>query len=308
MIKSVFSVCENNVFAFSELGFLFNVQPYIEPAAGMTFARNVFAQITPADTPPLGISTNDYTAATLAASCSIMQNPQQAAVYNFSESTTPALSTPVIAEWDCNLYFNVSHVPNASSPWDAHAVAADPQFVGAATPPWLRTVADLALPPSSPAFALPGFRRIAVERMGLEADFSFDLGSWARRNAQTEKVQAETYDRQVGLWREGSFGISPGPHGWPFAPGAWAMFSRVDVANATRLRLRVQPAAPGLRVGLALGAPDNVVATFDADAAGAAVGVMGVFEVPLAEPLAVAGGRFFLLPSKICVIDWWMLP
>ena len=308
MIKSIFSVCENNVFAFSELGFLFNIQPYIEPAAGMTFARNVFAEITPADTPPLGISTNDYTAATLAASCSIMQNPQQAAVYNFSESTTPALSTPVIAEWDCNIYWDVSHMPNASSPWDAHAVAADPQFVGAATPPWLRTVADLALPPSSPAFALPGFRRIAVERMGLEADFSFDLGSWARRNAQTEKVQAETYDRQVGLWREGSFGISPGPHGWPFAPGAWAMFSRVDVANATRLRLRVQPAAPGLRVGLALGAPDNVVATFDADAAGAAVGVMGVFEVPLAEPLAVAGGRFFLLPSEGCVIDWWMLP
>jgi len=86
------------------------------------------------------------------------------------------------------------------------------------------------------------------------------------------------------------------------------MFSRVDVANATRLRLRVQPAAAGLRVALALGAPGNVVATFDADAADAAAGAMGVFEVPLAEPLAVVGGRFFLLPSEGCVIDWWMLP
>jgi hypothetical protein len=308
MIKSIYSVCENNVFAFSELGFLFNIQPYIEPAAGMTFARNIFAAIAPADAPPLGISINDYTAATLAASCSIMENAQQAAVYNFSATTTPSLSTPVIAEWDFNLYFNASHAPNASAPWDAHAVAADPQFVGAATPPWLRTVADLVLPPSSPAFALPGFRRIAVERMGLEADFSFDLGTWARRSAQTEKVQAETYDRQVGLWREGSYGISPGAKGWPFAPGAWAMYSRVDVANATRLRLRVRPAAAGLRVALALGAPDNVVATFDADAAGAVVGAMGVFDAPLAEPLAVVGGRFFLLPSEGCVIDWFMLP
>jgi len=70
----------------------------------------------------------------------------------------------------------------------------------------------------------------------------------------------------------------------------------------------VRPAAAGLRVALALGAPGNVVATFDADAAGAAAGVMGVFEVPLDEPLDVVGGRVFLLPSDRCVIDWWMLP
>ena len=354
MIKSVFSVCENNVVAYSELGFLFNIQPYIEPAAAMTFARNVFAFLAPAGAPPLGISVNAYTAGTLATSCSIMEDRAQAAVYNFTAASVPSLATPVIAEWDYNLYFNASHGANASAPWDAHAVEADPGFVGAATPPWLRTVADLALAPGSPAFALPGFRRIAVELMGLEADFSFDLGAWARRSAQAEKVQAETCacarptalhaqaqrhgrapahtaatptrphatitttalpppppsadDRQVGLWREGSYGISPGAGGWPFAAGAWALYRRVDVAGATRLRVRLQPRAAGLRVALALGAPANVLATFDADAAGAAVGVMAVFEVPLAQPLTVAGGLVFLLPSEGCVIDWFMLP
>ena len=115
-------------------------------------------------------------------------------------------------------------------------------------------------------------------------------------------------DRQVGLWREGSYAISPGPKGWPFSAGAWALFRRVDVAGATRLRLRVQPVAGGLRVSLALGEPANVVATFDADAAGAAVGAMAVFEVPLAEPLTVVGGLIFLLPSAACLIDWFMLP
>ena len=92
------------------------------------------------------------------------------------------------------------------------------------------------------------------------------------------------------------------------SPGAWALFRRVDVAGATRLRLRVQPVAGGLRVVLALGEPANVVATFDADAAGAAVGTMAVFEVPLAEPLTVVGGLIFLLPSAACLIDWFMLP
>ena len=308
LIKSVFSVAENNVFAFSELGFLFNIAPYIEPAAAMTFARNIFANIVAADAPPLNISTNDFTAGTLATSCSIMEDPAQASTYNFSETTVPALSTPVILEWDYNLYWNASHGAAPFGLWDTHAVAADPQFAGADTPPWLRSVADLALLPTSPAFNIPGFRRIQVESMGLDSSFPFDLGGWARRSAQTIKVQAETYDRQVGLWREGSYGISPGPRNWAFAPGAWALYKRVDVDASTRFRIRVQPAAKGLVVALAVGEPGNVVATFNADDAGAAVGVMGVYEVPLAQPLTVVGGSFFVKPSEACVIDWWMAP
>ena len=46
MIKSVGSVFENSIVADSKLGHLFNLCPFIEPAANMVFARNIFANIT----------------------------------------------------------------------------------------------------------------------------------------------------------------------------------------------------------------------------------------------------------------------
>jgi hypothetical protein len=319
MIKSIFSVCENNLFAYSELGHLANLQPYIEPAAAMTFARNLFVHLTsPPDVPPapLDLSLNAYTAADLAHSCSLMADPAAAAVYNFTNATTPARTTPVMLEFDHNLYWQAGgHAapgppPGGLPQWEAHSLAADPLLAGAATPPWQRSAADLALLPASPAYALPGFRRIAVEAIGLGGSFAFDLAGWARRGggAALEKIQAETYDRQVGLWREGSYGISPGAGGWAFAPGAWALYRRVDVAGARALRLRLAPLAPNLTVALALGTPEGLLATFDAEAAGAPRGVMGVYEVPLlGQALSVVGGELFLLPSGQCIIDWFQL-
>lgn len=315
MIKSIYSVCENNLIAYSELGHLANLQPYIEPAAAMTFARNLFVHLSSADPaalPQLDYSLNAYTAGTLADSCSLMADPAAAAVYNFSNASTPALTTPVMLEFDHNLYFDAGGhgaVPQGGGgQWDAHSVAADPLLAGAATPPWQRTHADLALLPASPALLLPGFRRIATEAMGLGAAFAFDLSGWARRcGAGFAKVQAESYDRQVGLWREGSYGISPGPQGWDFQPGAWALYRRVDVGGATRLALRVQPLVENLTIGIALGRPDGVVGLFSAASAGAPTGAMAVYTLPLTAALTVQGGEVFLLPSGKCVIDWWQL-
>ena len=354
MIKSIFSVCENNVVAYSELGHLFNLQPYIEPAAAMTFARNIFAHVVAADGGLLDLSLCDYTAADLAHSCSNMETPSLAAKYNFTNTTTPALSTPVILEFDYNMYWDCAHnatPQGGGGKWDGNAIAADPLFVGGGALPWERTVLDLALSPASPAYSLPGFRRIAVESIGLTPAFAFDLKDWARRKAQKDKVQAETCalenrsllllkcdvcvclqniarpltppllphspsppfppfpadDRQVGLWREGSYGISPGTKDWPFAPGAWALYRRVDVAAATVFRIRVKPLAASLTVGVALGTPSGLLATFDAGKSGAVVGVMGTFDVVLNEPLSVSGGAVFLLPSQGCVIDWFQL-
>ena len=307
MIKSIFSVSENNIFAFSKLGHLANLQPYIEPSAGMVFSRNIFAHMRPADGAVLDVSVCDYTALDLAHSSSLMDDPAAQAVYNFTNATVPALSTPVVLEWDYNLYWDAAHNATPLGPggaWDAHSIAADPLFVGDATPPWARGALDFALAPGSPALAIPGFRRIEVERIGLGPAFAFSLAAFARRAAQRDKVQAETYDRQVGLWREGSYGISGGAGRWPFAPGAWALYRRVDVADATVLRLRLAPGSAALTVALALGDPSGVLATF-AVPAGAAAGAMATFEVPLAAPLTVAGGDVFLLPSETCVIDWF---
>ncbi len=308
MVKSIYSVSENNVFAYSELGHLANLQPYIEPAAAMTFARNLFVHLTSAAPPALlDYSLNDYTGSDLAHSCSLMASAAAAAAYNFTNFTDPALTTPVILEFDHNLYFDAAHagIPPGSG-WDAHSVSADPLLAGdaAATPPWRRSAADLALDPASPAFALPGFRRIAVEAIGLGAAFGWDLAGWARRSG---RVQAETYDRQVGLWREGSYGISPGPGGWDFAPGAWALFRRVDAAGATRVVLRLAPQVAGLTVGIALGSPEGLVGAFSAAAAGAPLGVMAEYAVQLDQALTVQGGELFLVPSGKVVIDWFEL-
>lgn len=57
MIKSIGSVFENNLIADSTMGDLFMITPYLEPAANMIFARNLFVNITtsgarPASAPP----------------------------------------------------------------------------------------------------------------------------------------------------------------------------------------------------------------------------------------------------------------
>ena len=121
MIKSIFSVCENNVIAFVELGHAANLQPYIEPAAAMTFARNVFAHVTAADT-GMDVSINAYTTGDLATSCSLMTDPRTAALYNFTNTTVPALATPVILEWDYNLWYDTGHdaAQVAAQGWDTH--------------------------------------------------------------------------------------------------------------------------------------------------------------------------------------------
>jgi hypothetical protein len=313
MQKSIYDVFENNVIAFSVLGHAANLQPYIEPAGMMTIRRNVFAFLSPADGDgaSLTIDVNGYTAADVLHSCSLL--PGSNGAYGFTNETVPRGSDPVILELDYNLYHNASHNASDLAPsnpdWDAHSVSADPQFVGQATPAWLRTHLDLALEPSSPAFALPGFKRIETERIGLGAAFAFDLSTWARRGARGAKIQAETYDRQVGLWREGSYAISPGASSWPFDAGAWASYLRAEAASgATVFQLRIDPRDAARTVALAVGSPSAVVATFTAAAAGAPAGVVGTYNTSLPAPLVVpAGAALFLLPDGECVIDWFAL-
>lgn len=302
MQKSVYSVFENNVIASSVLGHLANLQPYIEPAAAITFARNIFAGMATADGTPMDVSVNALTYANLSTSCSSF--PALLAAYGFSASTTPSLSTPVILELDYNVYFNASYNASALAPYDAHSLNADPQFVSAAsTPAWRHTVADFALAPSSPAYTLPGFRRIETERIGLGAAFAWDLAAWARRGAGGAKIQAEKYDRQQGLWREGSYAISGGASRWSFDAGAWALYRRVDLAGATTLQLRVAPLVAGRSIALAIGDPSSLIATWTA-AAGDALSTLATYNVSLAAPLTVTGADLFILPSGDCIIDW----
>ena len=313
MQKSVYDTFENNVVAFSVLGHASNLEPYIEPAGMMTIRRNVFAFLSSPDGSPgpLTVDVNGYSDSDVLHSCSLLPGHNDA--YNFSNSTVPRSSDPVIAYLDDNLYFaaqhNVSDLQPANAAWDAHSISADPLFVGNNTPAWARSYLDLELAPSSPAFALPGFRRIELEKIGLGAAFGFDLSTWARRGRRGEKIQAESYDRQLGLWREGSYAISPGPKSWSFDAGAWAMYLRAEAATgATVLGLRITPLEANRTVALAVGSPAGVVAVFDAAAAGAPPGVMALYNVTLAAPLLVPqGAALFLLPDGPCVIDFFSL-
>lgn len=155
------------------------LQPYIEPAAGMTFARNLFAFLSTDDSAGMDISINGYTAATLAGSSSLMTNTATAAPYNFTNASAPALSDPVVKQLDWNLYYEAVHNASAlvSFGWDTHALAGvNPLFVEPpSTADWNRTAADLALqvrrgarsrrrgvpataPPPSPPARLPRLR------------------------------------------------------------------------------------------------------------------------------------------------------
>lgn len=316
MIKSISSVCENNIIAYSEIGHLFNIQPYIEPAANMVFARNIFAYISTNDTTPLDISVNSYTTGVLANSSSLMHNPSTAKAYNFTAYSSPSINDPVMKLFDYNMYYNAGYNKSSLAPynWDINSLQdVDPLFVGEVSFPsaytiWNLTYHDLALLPSSPAYNLPGYRPIQMDLIGLGSSFLFDLSAWARRGIQGQKIQAETYDRMYGLWHEGSYGISPGSSGWPFANNAWAMYHRVDVQGATVFQLAIIPLTSNRLVYLAVNNPSNIVATFNASVSNALPNTMGVYNSSITDYNAMQNNiTVFLLPDGGCVIDYFRL-
>ena len=110
---------------------------------------------------------------------------------------------------------------------------------------------------------------------------------------------------QMGLWREGSYGISPGANSWAFEPGAWAMYARTDVSAVTVWQLRIDPMGLNRNVSLSLGSPKSIVATFCAACVAAPSGYLSTFNISLPGPLTTTGGLLFLLPDGDCIIDWF---
>ena len=112
----------------------------------------------------------------------------------------------------------------------------------------------------------------------------------------------------MGLWREGSYGISPGEKNWAFQVGAWAYYKRVDLFTVSVFQLRIKPLDTSRQVKLALGTPDNVVAIFDANKANAPPNAMGLYNVTMSNsPLTYMDTGLFLLPDGSCVIDYFVL-
>ena len=306
MIKSVNSVFANTIVADSTLGFLFNLVPYTQPAANMVFERNVFANLTAsADGRDwLDFFIDNHTNATLRHGGAWADGPTPY-LFGFNETTSPSLDDPVVARWDDNLYWQVTHTPEQTTGhgWDLHAVLADPRFARrGAAPVWNRTCKDYALAEDSPMWA-HGFRKIDVESIGLLLhSWPFDLALVGRIDAVQRKVQAERYQRMHGLWRNGGTGIAPGPG---FDPnGAWARYDNLVVDCELPCAVEIRMASvSGTKVQLA--AREPTAAAVVGTATVKAGTEMRVRTVELDQAVRLTGEPLFLLLTGECYVDYF---
>jgi len=262
MIKSIESVFSNNIVADSVVGHVFQLTPFLEPAANMVFTQNIFANLTttgsnnsapppppPAGQPPpppspaetIDTVTNGFTKGTLATSGHLAPFTG----YGFENGSPPGypplkLTNKVMKELDRNTYFgvenhNLSGVGGSmsSNGWDLHATNEDPMFLRSAESirhPWNRSCGDYTLAPGSPALKL-GFQQIDGAQIGLTSAFKWDRTGLNARNGG-RKIQAESYNRMRGLWRIGASWIGGAEGGsksthFPFSSDAWARFDKV---------------------------------------------------------------------------------
>ena len=309
------------VVADAVLGHVFNICPYLEPAANMIYAHNIHANVTASHGTKLDISTAAYTFATLAGSGKLAPF----AAYSF-ERGPPAgwppleLSDPVLRQFDHNTYFGVQGFDIAAMQahgFDASASEADPQLARSAEArmhPWNSTCSDYVPAPGSPVHAA-GFRPLDMSGVGLDARFEWDRATILRVDASAgKKIQAERYQRMHGLWRQGSFCISGGlgASGFDFARDAWARYDNVDIDCAApctfsvRYKTDAVAADKGVRtVALALDAPatDHAVATI----AGAESAQWTTLNVTATGSIHRKSATVFLLLDGVCDIDWFSL-
>jgi hypothetical protein len=274
MIKSVGSVFEANVLADAELGHVFNICPYIEPAAQIVYRSNIFSNVSAAPGVKLDTTINSMTAGTLAHSGNLAPWKQ----FGFEKGPPPgwpplALTDPVVRELDYNTYYGVQGY-NVSSlaphGWDTHASEADPKLLrasDAAGTPWSHTCADYVPTADSPVYAT-GFRPINASNIGLDlSTFGWSPQTLLQRDA-SRKIQAERYQRMHGLWRRGSFCItgSSSP-GYVFATDAWARYDHLTIncsspcTVSVRFRTDSTVQTEQRRIAFALSAPTEA-ATF----------------------------------------------
>eukprot|EP01049_Picozoa_sp_SAG25_P007389 SAG25_NODE_600_length_6634_cov_5.554093_4_plen_349_part_00 len=170
-----------------------------------------------------------------------------------------SVNASVIKEWDWNSYYGVTNYTGPadlscpasicnlsnyshgkSAAWDAHAMyGVNPMLSRSAhsiAAPWDRTCTDYTLSKDSPVFSALGFRPIEdIATIGLRASyFKWEqAGLRGQSGMWPEKVQAERYQRQRGLWRQGSFCISEGDvskgFGWAADGQSWAKYERITV-------------------------------------------------------------------------------
>ena len=195
-------------------GHLFNMEPFIEPAANMVFTRNIFHNITSVGAgDKLDYSISGTTTTTLAHSGSL----QPFKNYGFEHGAPPgwpelSLNDTVIKQWDLNLYNDVQGFSTSASAgahgWDNRSIFADPLFLRQpGSQPWNRTCHDYMPAPSSPAWK-QGFQPIDTSNLGPCSSVVLVLHLFGcalfQLNVEVVRVTASSWGRAVFqryMWR-----------------------------------------------------------------------------------------------------------
>ena len=295
---------------------------------------------TPAGT--LDTTVNANTGHTLLSSARLSGRPD----YQFELGPPPgwpplSVNDSVVKEWDRNLYFGVSNYSGAyssdcppgacnltnathgqSEHWDANAMYRDPLLQRSArslAAPWDSECTDYTPAPDSPVREL-GFKPIDARSIGLTDKFKWSRRSLAvQRATWPEKLQAERYQRQRGLWRQGSFCISEGDASkgftWAADGKSWAKYENVAVDCPPPCTLSVrfrsssnasfppQPPQPARRLALAVGAPLEAAEVAAIPAAHSQDWVL--LNATVKGGLQAEGATLFLRLSGQCQVDYF---
>eukprot|EP00040_Diaphanoeca_grandis_P033815 m.207986 g.207986 ORF g.207986 m.207986 type:complete len:1066 (+) comp32998_c0_seq1:2-3199(+) len=309
MIKSVGSIFENSVIADSTLGHLFNIEPYVEPAANIVFQTNIFSNIN-STSGNLDFSFNINTESTLAHSASLAPFSN----YGFAKGAPPgwpslSLTDKVVKTWDHNTYWGLQGYDNGSAVskqgWDTNAGYTDPQLTPSSTSkPWNRVCADFVPASGSPVFK-QGFRQIDTSNIGLSSLFKWDRSTMGAVSGG-DKIQTERYNRMHGLWRAGSLGISSEGSAtqFPFKSDAWARYDNVNVdcVAPCNVVLKYKSSTPR-QIAFAVGEPSlNAVV---ANTTAPPVVLWTTISIAVPKGLMVTAASIFLLIDGRCDIDYF---
>ncbi len=276
-MKSVGQVTENNLVADSDLGIICGLGHFREPTWGSVVRHNVFA-IRP-KTRVHNVNEGNFKGATGGVIPALP--PGEKGIVEINRNAITPMDPA-----------NPNPAPYPEYGMDLDSFFGDPKLKRA-KPVWDVQYADYSLASDSQAYKL-GYRKIPTDIIGLRKDFPFDKVTATRRMA-TDKIQAEDYQRMMGLRTEGGLGIHH------FSKGSWAKYSNIDFgdgkADSAIFGISSQ-AKEGVLLELRLDSPEGkVIGKLEAGQTTCALaGVSGVHNI------------FLVFPDNVVKhVDWFQM-
>jgi len=237
-MKSVRQTTENNLVVDSNLGIITGLGHFREPTWGSIVRHNVFA-VRPS-TRVHNANEGNFKGATGGVLPALPEGEQGIIEINYNAITPVDPNDP-----------NPSPYPEFGMDLDSYF--GDPK-IQRAKPAWDIQYDDYSLAPDSEAFKL-GYKTIPTDSIGLREDFPFDKEAATRRMA-TDKIQAQDYQRMMGLHTHGGLGIRN------ISAGSWAKYSNIDFGDGTAENAIFElesSAKEGILLELRLNSPEGTI-------------------------------------------------